>query len=48
MTSELQKFEEALAAGNPNGLTIQDLSVDVHFELTLQGYTPEFLEDFFS
>lgn len=48
MEPELNAFEEALATGNPGGLTIHDLPVDVHFELTLQGYTPEFLEDFFS
>ena len=48
MIEDLQAFEEALTPGAPNSLSIQDLPVDVYFELTLQGYPPEFLDDFFS
>jgi hypothetical protein len=48
MESDIQAFEEALVPGAPNSLSIQGLPVDVYFELTLQGYTPEFLDDFFS
>jgi hypothetical protein len=48
MELELLAFEQALASGEPECLDIPAMATDVYIELTLQGYAPEYLEDFFS
>lgn len=48
MSKELQAFQEALHAGSPNNLTIDQMASDVFVALTLEGWDFQYLIDFFS